>query len=364
MAPQVGIGVGDFYEDARHHPMLCVAADGDALTGVSLVDGQLGHADASDDFTTPMTRDEAIARRLAWKSPQGPGTRLRQLGQDELEERQVTVEVIGTLEGDAAPFLRALGIAFHGEEQYAPGPSTVAAIETPDGTRYGLRWFYDRPDAWIWVMAARTDEETPRPAMQRFLSVAGLGWELVMAVNDQWAPEGGRRGESAAWESLRVEEGGRGLVFEGLRMPEGGPWYLDRVTLTEHDDLVEAEVKVTNVGTGEGDTTAWARLAAPLGDRAVVDGFAARLVRPQRVPPGVVPEPVPWRSAELHEGRLLVRWKTAMSNAFAGVDVDLDGDRAVVRVLEWRHGGRLGSEQRLAVVSAPGVTPSTEIVAG
>lgn len=60
---------GDFYEDCRYHPMLCVAVnhDHDELLGISLVvGGNPGACSATHCGAIPMTPEEAIERALGW----------------------------------------------------------------------------------------------------------------------------------------------------------------------------------------------------------------------------------------------------------------------------------------------------------
>ena len=59
---------GDFYEDCRYHPVLCVKADysprGDELRGISLVDGNIGSCSPRHCGPVKLTPDEAIERRV------------------------------------------------------------------------------------------------------------------------------------------------------------------------------------------------------------------------------------------------------------------------------------------------------------
>jgi hypothetical protein len=60
---------GDFYEDCRYHPMLCVAADyeEDELLGISLfLGGEPGSCSPTHCGVVPMTYDEAIERAVHW----------------------------------------------------------------------------------------------------------------------------------------------------------------------------------------------------------------------------------------------------------------------------------------------------------
>lgn len=88
MSEPLEVGRGDFYEDCRYHPMLCVEANyaDDELLGISLV---LGGEPASCSPThcgvVPMTAEEAIERAVRWDEyarehglparPEPPGSR-------------------------------------------------------------------------------------------------------------------------------------------------------------------------------------------------------------------------------------------------------------------------------------------------
>jgi len=60
--------LGDFYEDCRYHPMLCieVASDGDELRGISLITGDVGSCSLNHCGVVRLTAMEAIERRLHW----------------------------------------------------------------------------------------------------------------------------------------------------------------------------------------------------------------------------------------------------------------------------------------------------------
>lgn len=58
------VRVGDFYEDCRYHPMLCVWRDGDDLTGVSLVTGKIGCCSASHCGIQKLDKYDAIYLRV------------------------------------------------------------------------------------------------------------------------------------------------------------------------------------------------------------------------------------------------------------------------------------------------------------
>lgn len=72
MANKQNIKVGDFYEDCRYHPMLCIEiteseiddVDDDALRGISLVTGQVGNCSAAHCGVVKLTAEEAIKIRL------------------------------------------------------------------------------------------------------------------------------------------------------------------------------------------------------------------------------------------------------------------------------------------------------------
>jgi hypothetical protein len=60
---------GDFYEDCRYHPMLCVNADyaDDTLDGISLVlGGGLSSCSPTHCGVIPMSANEAIERAVHW----------------------------------------------------------------------------------------------------------------------------------------------------------------------------------------------------------------------------------------------------------------------------------------------------------
>jgi hypothetical protein len=58
------VRMGDFYEDCRYHPMLCVWRDDDMLTGVSLVDGKIGCCSASHCGVQKLDKYDAVYLRL------------------------------------------------------------------------------------------------------------------------------------------------------------------------------------------------------------------------------------------------------------------------------------------------------------
>ena len=60
---------GEFYEDCRYHPMLCVQSsppDDDELVGISLIDGAIGACSEDHCGVVRMTAEEAIERKLNW----------------------------------------------------------------------------------------------------------------------------------------------------------------------------------------------------------------------------------------------------------------------------------------------------------
>jgi hypothetical protein len=59
---------GEFYEDCRYHPMVCVSlgTDGDELEGISLVTGDIGSCSLNHCGVVKLTAAEAIQRRLHW----------------------------------------------------------------------------------------------------------------------------------------------------------------------------------------------------------------------------------------------------------------------------------------------------------
>jgi hypothetical protein len=77
----VGITTGDFYEDCRYHPMLCIsvgADDEDELVGISLIDGFIGSCSLAHCGVVPLSFEEALARkvwfnrlagRMGWTNP-------------------------------------------------------------------------------------------------------------------------------------------------------------------------------------------------------------------------------------------------------------------------------------------------------
>jgi hypothetical protein len=62
---------GEFYEDCRYHPMLCVQPSppgDDELVGISLLDGTIGACSEDHCGVVKLTANEAIERRLNWNS--------------------------------------------------------------------------------------------------------------------------------------------------------------------------------------------------------------------------------------------------------------------------------------------------------
>lgn len=63
------INRGEFYEDCRYHPMLCIQPSppgDDELVGISLVDGAIGACSEDHCGVARMTVDEAIERKVHW----------------------------------------------------------------------------------------------------------------------------------------------------------------------------------------------------------------------------------------------------------------------------------------------------------
>jgi hypothetical protein len=58
------VRMGDFYEDCRYHPMFCVWRDDDMLTGVSLVNGQIGCCSATHCGVRKLDRHDALYLRM------------------------------------------------------------------------------------------------------------------------------------------------------------------------------------------------------------------------------------------------------------------------------------------------------------
>jgi hypothetical protein len=62
------IHTGEFYEDCRYHPMLCVEADydNDELVGISPITGDIGSCSPTHCGVEELTVSQAIERRLNW----------------------------------------------------------------------------------------------------------------------------------------------------------------------------------------------------------------------------------------------------------------------------------------------------------
>jgi hypothetical protein len=63
------ISRGEFYEDCRYHPMLCIQpspSGDDELVGISLIDGAIGACSEAHCGVVRMTADEAIERKVHW----------------------------------------------------------------------------------------------------------------------------------------------------------------------------------------------------------------------------------------------------------------------------------------------------------
>lgn len=61
---------GEFYEDCRYHPMLCIQPssrpDDDEMVGISLIDGGIGSCGEEHCGVVRMSVEEAIERKLNW----------------------------------------------------------------------------------------------------------------------------------------------------------------------------------------------------------------------------------------------------------------------------------------------------------
>jgi hypothetical protein len=59
---------GEFYEDCRYHPMLCVETnyEDDELVGISLITGDIGSCSPTHCGVVELTVEQAIERRLGW----------------------------------------------------------------------------------------------------------------------------------------------------------------------------------------------------------------------------------------------------------------------------------------------------------
>ena len=61
------IQIGEFYEDCRYHPMLCLGKDGEDLTGLDLIDGTEGWGCSERHCgVIRLTIQEAALRKSAW----------------------------------------------------------------------------------------------------------------------------------------------------------------------------------------------------------------------------------------------------------------------------------------------------------
>ena len=61
------IAPGDFYEDCRYHPVLCISAgdgDDDELVGISLINGSIGSCSRTHCGVERLNFDQALARKL------------------------------------------------------------------------------------------------------------------------------------------------------------------------------------------------------------------------------------------------------------------------------------------------------------
>lgn len=68
MQSPVELKRGDFYEDCRYHPVLCVSADyeDDELVGISLLDGSIGSCSPTHCGVVSLSTDEALDRAVNW----------------------------------------------------------------------------------------------------------------------------------------------------------------------------------------------------------------------------------------------------------------------------------------------------------
>lgn len=64
---------GDFYEDCRYHPMLCLGVEWDnkkrtdaTLHGISLITGEEGDCSLAHCGVVPLTLQEAVTRLTLW----------------------------------------------------------------------------------------------------------------------------------------------------------------------------------------------------------------------------------------------------------------------------------------------------------
>ena len=66
--PLPDVACGDFYEDCRYHPMVCVelGVDGDEVTGISLITGEIGVCSLRKCGVVLLTPGEAVERRVRW----------------------------------------------------------------------------------------------------------------------------------------------------------------------------------------------------------------------------------------------------------------------------------------------------------
>ena len=59
---------GDYYEDCRYEPVLCIETDyaGDSLRGISLLTGQIGDCSPIHCGIEKLSFAQAVARRRDW----------------------------------------------------------------------------------------------------------------------------------------------------------------------------------------------------------------------------------------------------------------------------------------------------------
>jgi hypothetical protein len=92
--PKPGILAGEIYEDCLHHPMLCLEANPQLVTGISLFDGS-GPKSCSTHRCRPRKMRPAevavrIQNRERWVKAQGPYS--ADLGQGDLVRRLAAEE--------------------------------------------------------------------------------------------------------------------------------------------------------------------------------------------------------------------------------------------------------------------------------
>lgn len=90
------IAPGDFYEDCRYHPMICLEANWDddehtdaTLTGVSLITGQVGCCALYGCDAAKLSPQEAITRTAIWPQWEAAYERATQLYAQHLPGRSL-----------------------------------------------------------------------------------------------------------------------------------------------------------------------------------------------------------------------------------------------------------------------------------